>query len=81
MKREKRSKREKSKSKNLGSVIHEKPKRKMTEGLNTPAAAMKERQYFEDTSEEYPSPPEEHTHELEMEKRLKRLIEERERKT
>ena len=71
MRRRKSPKQEELKPENVDSVI----------AKNTSAAAMKERQDIEDPFREYPPPPEEHDHELEMEKRLKRLIEERERET
>ena len=77
MRRGKSPRREKSKPENVASVKSEKLKVKKRKKGDTSAAAIKERQDIEYTFKEYPPPPEEHAHELEMEKRLKRLIEER----
>ncbi len=71
----KSSKPEKTKPENFSSAIPEKLKGKEMKKGNI-STVMRERQYVEDTFKEYPPPPEEQVHELEMEKRLKRLIEE-----
>jgi len=69
-------KKESMKPKYVDSAISAKLKGKRTKEKNISAVSIRERQNIEDPFKEYPYPPDEHAYELEMEKRLKRLIKE-----